>query len=427
MNSSAMPLPFPSDTASKPISLTEPRTPRRSLLIVDDEEGPRKSLRVVFKDEYEVLLAASGPQALELIRDRTVDVAVLDIRMSGMSGTELLQRLKEIDPAIEVVMLTAFETVETAREALHLGARGYLNKPFDVATIRAAVASAMTQRSLSEEIQLNSQKLRELQEELHHQTMREEIAQTKGDIYASVIHDISNPLTVISGFIEIINRKLSDGDKQEPKTMPPILDDLARITRQVNKCIEISHRYLGFIRQHSAETSRVSANLILDEVGEMLKFHPNARSNQVTIFRLREDVQVPINGIDLIQILVNLSANALQCSDQPHTVEIFGECVAQPLDMASFCDDAENRLINRQGFNATVPLLALKVKDNGPGIPPEIIARMFGSYFTTKSAGQGTGLGLAIILRFVKEAKGAVHVQTKLGQGTTFTVYLPIV
>ena len=77
--------------------------------------------------------------------------------------------------------------------------------------------------------------------------------------------------------------------------------------------------------------------------------------------------------------------------------------------------------------NATVPLLALKVKDNGPGIPPEIIARMFGSYFTTKSAGQGTGLGLSIILRFVKEAKGAVHVQTKLGQGTTFTVYLPIV
>lgn len=420
-------LPSQSDTGSKPPRGTELMTRRRTLLIVDDEEGPRKSLRVVFKDDYNVLLADSGPQALEMARNQPVDVAVLDIRMSGMSGTELLQRLKEFDPAIEVIMLTAYETVETAREALHFGARGYLNKPFDISTIRAAVANAMTQRLLSAEIQLNIQKLHELQEELQHQKVREEIAQSKGDIYASVIHDISNPLTVISGFIEIINRKMSAGDKQELRNMPPILEDLARITRQVNKCIEISHRYLGFIRQHSGESSRVSVNQILNEVGEMLKFHPHAKTNQVKLRLLAEDVQVPINGIDLIQILVNLSANALQCTDQPHTIEIYGERVPPPLDLALFCDDAENRLINREGFNAAVPLLALKVKDDGPGIPPEIVLKMFGSYFTTKSAGKGTGLGLSIILRFVKEAKGAVHLLTKVGRGTTFTVYLPIV
>lgn len=422
-----MPLHSQSDMVSNPSTAVELKAPLRNLLIVDDEEGPRKSLRVVFKDEYNVLLAESGPEALEIARNHPVDVAVLDIRMVGMSGTEVLRLLKEMDPAIEVIMLTAFETVETAREALHFGARGYLNKPFDISTIRGAVANAMTQRSLSEEIQLNNQRLRELQEEIHHQRLREEIAQAKGDIYAGVIHDISTPLTVISGFIQAINRKMITAENQESGNIPPILDDLARITRQVNKCMEISHRYLAFIRQHSVESCGVSVNHALREVGELLKFHPNARSNQVTIRPLQADVQIPMNGIDLIQILLNLAVNALQCTDRPHAIEIFGERVSRPLDMAKFADDEENRLINREGFKASVPLIALKVRDDGPGIPPEIVPKIFGStYFTTKSAGKGTGLGLSIILRFVKEAHGAVHLQTKVGKGTTMSVYLPI-
>src|SRR2546422_7274227 len=89
--------------------------PKRTLLIVDDEEGPRQSLRIVFKDDYNILLADTGNKAVELAKQQAVDAAVLDIRMSGMSGVELLGKLKEIDPAIEVIMLTAYETIETAR------------------------------------------------------------------------------------------------------------------------------------------------------------------------------------------------------------------------------------------------------------------------------------------------------------------------
>ena len=73
------------------------------------------------------------------------------------------------------------------------------------------------------------------------------------------------------------------------------------------------------------------------------------------------------------------------------------------------------------------PLLAIAVKDTGPGIPPEILPKIFMPYFTTKPASQGTGLGLDIVQRLVKESKAALHVQTKPGQGTTFTVYLPTI
>src|SRR5271168_4095709 len=75
------------------------------LLVVDDEEGPRQSVRIIFKDEYHVLLATSGEQAVELARRHTVCVVVSDILMTGMSGIDVLKDLKEIDPTIEVIML----------------------------------------------------------------------------------------------------------------------------------------------------------------------------------------------------------------------------------------------------------------------------------------------------------------------------------
>ena len=84
--------------------------PRRkgTLLIVDDEDGARQSLRVIFKDDYEILMAGDGAAAVELAQKNKVDVAVLDIRMSGMSGIEVLERLKYVNPSIEAVMMTAY-------------------------------------------------------------------------------------------------------------------------------------------------------------------------------------------------------------------------------------------------------------------------------------------------------------------------------
>src|SRR5262249_30178469 len=126
-----------SETGAPPTAPTKP-----TLLIVDDEEGPRQSLRIVFKNEYTVLLASNGPDAIELVHKNHVDVVVCDIMMSGMSGVDVLKAIKEIDSSIEVVMLTAFETIETARQALRYGASDYLNKPFDIPSMRAAVKRA---------------------------------------------------------------------------------------------------------------------------------------------------------------------------------------------------------------------------------------------------------------------------------------------
>jgi signal transduction histidine kinase len=93
--------------------------------------------------------------------------------------------------------------------------------------------------------------------------------------------------------------------------------------------------------------------------------------------------------------------------------------------LTKFKDGLNDRLLNVENMHNTAPLVKLWVRDNGPGIPPEVLPKIFHPYFTTKGPRQGTGLGLNIVQRLVKEANSALHVHTELGQGTTFTVYLP--
>src|SRR5580704_2996320 len=235
--------------------LTAPTQPKRrgTLLIVDDEEGPRMSLRVIFKDNFDLLMAEDGPTAIDLAQKNLIDVAILDIRMAGMSGIEVLERLRFVQPDIEAVMITAFETTDTMRQALRLRASDYINKPFDIATIRAAVGAAMQRRMLEGEIHSSAEKVHELLSELQNQKVEEQIARTRGDIYASIIHDINGPLTVVSGFIQLLNKKLNRSSRLEVEDLEFIKERIRIIERQVSNCIEISRRYLGFLRQNSDE------------------------------------------------------------------------------------------------------------------------------------------------------------------------------
>ena len=419
--------PKPTTTAVLGAMNTEPSAvPRRkgTLLIVDDEEGPRQSLRVIFKDDYEILLAGDGASAIELAKKSKVDVAVCDIRMAGMSGIEVLERLKFVDPAIEVIMVTAFETTDTMRQALRLRACDYINKPFDISTMRAAVSNAMQRRMLESEIHNNAEQLQDLLIELQNHKVDEQIATTRGEIYASIIHDINGPLTVVSGFIQLMNQRFGNATRMGVEDLEFIKDRMKIITRQVTNCIEISRRYLGFLQKQADEAPRVGVNQLLSDLHQLVNVHPSLSNNQFVVRPLSEDVGVRINGTDLIQILLNLAVNAFQCSTQNHLVEITGQVLNEPLDLAAFKDDAETRFLNVENFENTAPVLQISVRDDGPGIPAEVLPKIFHPYFTTKGALQGTGLGLNIVQRLIKEAKGALRVQTRVGQGTTFTVYV---
>jgi signal transduction histidine kinase len=410
---------------SKASKAMEPVTDKRTLLIVDDEEGPRQSLRIVFKDDYRILVANDGAAALELARNHPVDVAVLDIRMCGMSGIDLLGRLKTMDPNLQVIMLTAYETVETARQALRFGACDYLNKPFDVGTMRSSVRTAMEKRLANIEIRSSTQKLSELKSEVVSLQTQQELLRSKGEIYASVLHDINNPMTVISALIDLITHQIASASHLEGEDLAGVRSRLSHISRQVNNCITISRRYLGFMRDQSQENCTAPVNQILSDLGHLLRMHPSAEASQIVIQPAEPDILAAINGTELIQILLNLSVNALQCTDESHVVEISASLLKEFIPPSQETLPENERFLNREAVHSKTPLLMLVVKDGGPGIPIHLIDKVFDPFFTTKGAAKGTGLGLSIVRRLVQAANGAIHLKTQKGQGTAFSIYIP--
>jgi DNA-binding NtrC family response regulator len=117
-----------------------------TVLVVDDETGPREALRLVLGREYRVLTASGGDQALAILRNEPVDVVTLDLRMPGLDGVATLERIREISTEVEVVIITAFGSNESVGETLYLGAFSYLNKPFPAGQVRDTVRQAVDSR-----------------------------------------------------------------------------------------------------------------------------------------------------------------------------------------------------------------------------------------------------------------------------------------
>src|ERR687893_258712 len=122
------------------------------LLIVDDEQGMRQLLSIVFgREGHEVRVAENGRRALELLREEPADLIVSDVKMPDMGGIELLRAAREMLPEVAVVMMTAFATVDTAREAFKLGADDFIQKPFDIEEMKILVRRALERSRLLQE------------------------------------------------------------------------------------------------------------------------------------------------------------------------------------------------------------------------------------------------------------------------------------
>ena len=120
---------------------------------MDDEVGARESLKMVFKDDYEVLLAKNAEEAFRQMKDRCPDVILLDILLPDLDGLKVLEQMKREDPDAMVIMITATRTVKTAVEAMKLGAYDYVTKPFDVDELRLIVNRALSTQALQKEVQ----------------------------------------------------------------------------------------------------------------------------------------------------------------------------------------------------------------------------------------------------------------------------------
>jgi len=169
------------------------RALRPVILVVDDEPGLRESFRLILDDEYEVIDVPDGPAALGVLRSSQVDLVLLDIRLPGMDGIEVLERIKTVDEAVEVILVTAVKTVRTAVAAMKLGAFDYLTKPFEEDELLSLVRRALERRSLEREVVYLRSEL-----ERHHD-LDEIVGQhpEMQKLYRLVTHVARTPTTVL--------------------------------------------------------------------------------------------------------------------------------------------------------------------------------------------------------------------------------------
>lgn len=162
------------------------------ILVVDDELGPREALRLILQDHYEIATAQNGQMALDCLSKVEFDLVILDIRMPDINGIDLLAEVKKKVPDTEVVMITAYASVETAASALRHGALDYLIKPFDRKSVIDVVEKGLSRRADSRKIK---SRLDELQ--LANKTLRREIEKASVDIQRHYLETVRSLVAAI--------------------------------------------------------------------------------------------------------------------------------------------------------------------------------------------------------------------------------------
>jgi len=401
----ALPIePPPAKTTEKPI-----------LLIVDDEPGPRESLRIVFKDRYHCVIATCGREGIEYARTHAVDAAILDIKMPDLSGVDVLRELKEIDPDVECVMLTGYETIETARAAVRYGAADYLNKPFDVFSVREVLDKCMKRRQEKLAAENNLRTLEQTNEQLAAELAQLNRAVQAGVLSAGVVHEMNNPLAIIAGYADLLGRDLASLNVSDQETAQHVKQRLTSIQREIGRCKDIARRFLNFSRNDPKAVEIIGGRKLLEDAASLIKAHPANRGAEIKFTAGDPEPMLNVNPAEILQVLINLGVNALHATDGGGVLELSAtRATSLPAEFA----------FRSESFDARKPLGKIAVADNGGGIAPENISKIFQPYFTSKK--EGTGLGLAIVCELVSRYGGAIDVHSTIGHGTTFSLYLPL-
>lgn len=375
---------------------------RPVVLVVDDDPGIRESFRLILEDSCDVLCVPDGGQALETLRSYEVDLVLLDIRLPDMDGIEVLERIRALDEHLDVILVTAVQTVRTAVAAMKLGAFDYLTKPFEEEEILSVVRRALEKRALDREVAYLRTEL--ARQQLEEQLRRSERLAALGTLAAGLAHEIKNPLTSLLIFAQQLSRKFEDRRfRQNFETVVP--RELERINRIVEGLLQL------------ARPTRL--NLEPVHVPDLLERALELYANQIETKRItvvREYVgglpPIEADAEHLYRALVNLVANALDAMGEGGRLTL----------RAGWSDGADPFPAAQRG--APNRRLKVEIEDTGKGIASSQATKIFNPFFTTKPG--GTGLGLAIAHKVIEDHGGTISVRSTPGSGTTVSVRLPL-
>ncbi|HEX8897951.1 MAG TPA: response regulator, partial [Chthoniobacterales bacterium] len=236
------------------------------VLVIDDEMGPRESLRMLLKPNYQVYTADCVDAGIKLLKEKHPDAVITDIRMPGASGIDGLRRIREIDPHVAVIMLTGFGALETAQEALRLGANDYIAKPFDAREMREVIGRNV-ERTRMQRTGINAaEEIKELNNRLLKELAQKERLASLGQASAEFVHDLGNPLTIVWGYVQLLAKKLEQSEKENGAKTANSAKELQIIEQNVRLCRELLTMWQSYGSVEAAPHKPISVSGIVREV-----------------------------------------------------------------------------------------------------------------------------------------------------------------
>ncbi len=356
-------------TERRIVPRTDPSKRPATVLVVEDNPDLIRFIASLLTEQYAVLAATDGEMGLRLARERVPDLIITDLMMPKLNGMEMVRQLRA-DPATEnlpIIMLTAHKSMEQRVEAHSGGADVYLTKPFNARELLALVARLL--RRQEEHLELAAQD--------RDASLR---VMARG-----VAHEVLNPLGFILNALVILKEESSE----DPEIQEIIRDAYKAGCEGVERVRSAVDELRRFAGEPTPEPEPLLLTEIVHRVVGMVGRGVEARYEDAPTVMARPG--------ELERVLLNLLLNARQAADRESQVLVTVRL-----------DDQTAQVI---------------VADNGPGIDPEALERIFDPFYTTKE--KNTGLGLAISRQIVRRHEGYLSVSSRPGQGATFIVNLP--
>ncbi len=357
-----------------------------SVLIIDDEEIVLDSCQQILAgNNFDIRTAQDGNVGVSLITEFQPDLVFVDLKMPGISGFEVLERINEVDPTIVAIVITGFATINSAVEAMQKGAFDFLPKPFTPDELRLITRRGLEKRKLV----------------LETLALRREKEMLRNHFAAIVSHELKSPLAAVQQYLMALSSELSDqlSDDQTRRfeRMQTRIDDLMKLIHTWLRAMTVD---IDNIRENFGPTSIPD---VVSKAVESVQSH--AIRKNISIETSMQEKIASVNGDEgtLVEAVVNLIGNSVKYS--PIGSEI-----------AVTVEETEDQIF-------------IAVQDNGIGISEEDLPFIFEDFYTGKTkqnTEKSSGLGLALTRRIIEAHEGSISVESVLGQGSTFEICLPI-
>ena len=356
------------------------------VLVIDDEEVIRDSCsQALTKEGIIVKTAESGDKGLEVFKEFHPDVVLVDLKMPGKGGLEVLEEIEDIDPNVVKVVITGYATVSSAIDAMKKGAYDFIPKPFTPEEIRIIVMRALERRRLV----LESEALRMEQERI------------RKNMISLVSHELRAPLAATVQYLEVILGGMAGDVSSEVKEM------IVRCDTRIKELLELLSRWLNLATFDPIKMTENFQEVNLSEIAlksiELMK--PLAEEKKV---KLTSDIPKnlpPIKGnkMALEEIFNNLINNAIKYNNAGGWIKV-------------------------KLYEKDQEILA-DISDNGLGMEEEHLSRIFDEFYRVdgrrNAPVKGSGLGLSIVKKMLDTHSGTIAVKSELGKGTTFKISFP--